>query len=143
MRTPVSPAKRPRRCRSRSPANQTYNTQAAATITAVEPNVQATSTTGVWKKRLGSLSTSSQTTGERHSLQLKFQAPQRGEPAVLRLRQIHPHEGWHTMTSFLRAQLIVFSTTICVATGQPSLAQRGSVRVAEPAVAVARPWPSD
>jgi hypothetical protein len=61
MRMPVSSAKRPRRCRSRSPANQTYSTQAAATITAVEPNVQATSTTGVWKKRLGSLSASSQT----------------------------------------------------------------------------------
>src|SRR5262245_66168207 len=38
-----------------------YSTQAAAAITAVEPNVQATSTTGVWKKRFGSLSASSQT----------------------------------------------------------------------------------
>src|SRR6266699_6936316 len=38
-------------------ANQTYSTQAAATITPVEPNVQATSTTGVSKKKLGSLRT--------------------------------------------------------------------------------------
>src|SRR6266481_9105935 len=60
MRTPVSPAKRPRRCRSRSLANQTYSTQAAATMTPVEPNVQATRTSGVSKKKLGSLRTSSQ-----------------------------------------------------------------------------------
>src|SRR6266699_5528759 len=57
MRTPLSSAKRPSRCRSRSLANQTYSTQAAATITPVEPNVQATSTTGVSKKKLGSLRT--------------------------------------------------------------------------------------
>src|SRR5258706_11057899 len=42
-------------------ANQTYSTQAAATITPVDPNVQATRTSGVSKKRLGSLRTSSQT----------------------------------------------------------------------------------
>src|SRR5258705_876791 len=60
MRTPLSSAKKPRRCRSRSVANQTYSTQAAATITPVDPNVQATSTTGVSKRKLGSLRTSSQ-----------------------------------------------------------------------------------
>src|SRR5207245_4343166 len=37
MRRPLSPVAKPRCCRSQSPANDAYSTQAAATITGVSP----------------------------------------------------------------------------------------------------------
>ena len=51
MRTPLSPVAKPRRCLSRSAANQAYSTQAAATITAVWQLAYQVSTVGEMKMR--------------------------------------------------------------------------------------------
>jgi hypothetical protein len=88
MRTPLSPANRPKCRRSRSPASQTYSTQAAATITAVEPNVQATSTKGVWKKRFGSLSASSHTMSDAKTTRAAMPAVRRQSRPMPDTREI-------------------------------------------------------
>src|SRR6266702_2621147 len=59
MRRPLSPVAKPRRCRSRSPANQTYRTQAAATSTAVLQAAQVSCIPGS-RKRWGTAHSRSQ-----------------------------------------------------------------------------------
>ena len=91
MRRPLSPVAKPRRCRSRSPANHAYRTQEAAAITAVSPNAHhATVAVGLRKIR-GTLNTSSQTRNEPSSKREATTAVRRQSRPMPDIREITAH----------------------------------------------------